>query len=75
MGYGLVTGITERSQVVVTRNYNVIANSHTPQFTTARTKSSESAVFTSRCLVTACKGGSSRTVPVPQLAASKSNSS
>jgi hypothetical protein len=37
------------------RNYRAIANSHTQQYITARTKSSGSSVFTSRCLVTASK--------------------
>jgi hypothetical protein len=32
-------------QIVTTSNYNAIANSHTQQFTTARTKSPQSAVF------------------------------
>jgi hypothetical protein len=49
------------------RNYSAIANSHTLQFTIARIKPSQSAIFTSRCLVTASNGGRSRTIPVPQL--------
>jgi hypothetical protein len=44
-GFGLVTGFIEHLQIVTTSNYNAIANSHTLQLTTARTKSSHSAVF------------------------------
>jgi hypothetical protein len=40
-------------QNVTTSNYNAIANSHTLQFTAARTESFVCRVFTSRCLVTA----------------------
>jgi hypothetical protein len=43
-GFGLVTGFIEPVQIVTTSNYNAIANSHTQQLTTARTKSSQSAV-------------------------------
>jgi hypothetical protein len=43
-GFGLVTGFTEHLQIVTTSNYSTIANSHTHlKFTTARTKSSQSA--------------------------------
>jgi hypothetical protein len=42
MGFGLVIGFIERLQIVTTSNYSVIANSHTLQFTTARTTSSQS---------------------------------
>jgi hypothetical protein len=40
-------------------NSSVIDSSHTQQFTTARTKFSQSAVITSRCLVAASNGGRS----------------
>jgi hypothetical protein len=40
----LVIGFVEHLQIVTTSNYRANANSHTPQFTTARTKSSQSAV-------------------------------
>jgi hypothetical protein len=43
-GFELVTGFTESLQIVTTCTYSAIANSHTLQFTTARTKSSQSAV-------------------------------
>jgi hypothetical protein len=44
-GFGLVIGyIIEHLQIVTTSNHSVIANSHTLPFTTARTKSSPSAV-------------------------------
>jgi hypothetical protein len=43
-GFGLVIGFTEQLQIVTTSNYSAIANSHTLKFTTARTKSSQSAV-------------------------------
>jgi superfamily I DNA and RNA helicase len=42
--FGLVVGFTEHLQNVITNNYSAIANSHTLQLTTARTKSSQSAV-------------------------------
>jgi hypothetical protein len=44
-GFGLVTGFTEHLQIVTTSNYSAVANSHTLQFTTARTNSSQSAMF------------------------------
>jgi hypothetical protein len=37
MGFGLVNGFTGHLQMVTTSNYSTIANSHTLQFTTART--------------------------------------
>jgi hypothetical protein len=39
-----VIGFIEHLQIVTTSNYCAIANSHTLQFTTARTKPSQSAV-------------------------------
>jgi hypothetical protein len=50
--FGLVIAFIEHLQIVTTRNYSAIANSHTQQFTAARTKSSVCCVFTSCCLVT-----------------------
>jgi hypothetical protein len=51
---GLVTGFIELLQIVTRRNYSAIANSYTLQFTTARTKFSQSSVSSTRCrLVTA----------------------
>jgi hypothetical protein len=44
MKFGLIIGFIEHLQVATTRNYNAIANSNTLQFTTTRTKSSQSAV-------------------------------
>jgi hypothetical protein len=44
MGFGFVIGFTEHSQIITTHNYSTIPNSHTLQFTTARTKSSQSTV-------------------------------
>jgi hypothetical protein len=44
MGFGLIIVFLEHLQIVTTSNCSTIANSHTPKFTTARTKSSESAV-------------------------------
>jgi hypothetical protein len=44
MGFGLVIGFIANLQIVTTSNYSAIANSHTLQFTTACTKSSQSAV-------------------------------
>jgi hypothetical protein len=45
MGLGLVIGFIEHLQIITTSNYSDIANSHTLQFTTTRTKSSQSAEF------------------------------
>jgi hypothetical protein len=42
--FGLVNGFTEHWQIVTTSNYSAISNSHTLQFTTARTKYSQPAV-------------------------------
>jgi hypothetical protein len=39
-----MTGFVEQLQIVTTNNYSAIANSHTLQFTTERTKSSQPAV-------------------------------
>jgi hypothetical protein len=44
MGFGLVIECIEHLQIVNTSNYNTSANSHTLQFITAHTKSSQSAV-------------------------------
>jgi hypothetical protein len=44
MGFELVIGFTDHLQDVTTSNYTAIANSHTPQFTTARTKPFRSTV-------------------------------
>jgi hypothetical protein len=52
-GFELVIGFIDQLQIGNTSNCTAIINSHTRQFITARTKSSKSAVFTSRCLVTA----------------------
>jgi hypothetical protein len=43
-GFGLVIGFIEHLQITATSNYGAIAESPTLQFTTARTKSSQSAV-------------------------------
>jgi hypothetical protein len=43
-GFGLVIGFIEHLQVITTSNYSAIANSHTQQFTTACSESSQSAV-------------------------------
>jgi hypothetical protein len=55
------------TQLVTTSNYSVITDSHTLQFTTARTNSSQSDVFTSRCLVTSSNGRRSPFLSVPEL--------
>jgi hypothetical protein len=44
MDYGLVIGFIEYLQIVTTSIYSAIANSHTPQFSTARTEFSQSAM-------------------------------
>jgi hypothetical protein len=41
-GFRLVVGFIEHLEIVTTSNYSAIANSHTLQFTTARTKPSQS---------------------------------
>jgi hypothetical protein len=51
LGFGLLIGFIEHLHIVTASNYSANANSHTLQFTTASMKSSQSAVFTSRCLV------------------------
>jgi hypothetical protein len=43
-GYGLLISFIGLLEIVTTVNYNAFANSHTPQFTTARTKCSQSVV-------------------------------
>jgi hypothetical protein len=45
MGFGLVIGFTDHFQIVTTSNDRAIANSHTLQLTTARTKSFQFAVL------------------------------
>jgi hypothetical protein len=42
--FGMVIGFIEHLQIVTTSNSSAIANSHTQQFTTARSKNSQSAV-------------------------------
>jgi hypothetical protein len=42
--FGLIAGVTEHLQMVTTSNYRANTNSYILQFTTARTKSSQSAV-------------------------------
>jgi hypothetical protein len=49
VGNELVVGFAGHLQIVTTRNYNIIANSHTLQITRALAKYSQS--FTSRSLV------------------------
>jgi hypothetical protein len=58
-----------------TSNYSTNVNSHTLQFTAAHTRSSQSAVFSSRSLVSTSNGRRFWTIPVPQLPASNSNTS
>jgi hypothetical protein len=43
-GFGLVIEFIEHLQIVTTSNYSAVANSHTLQFTTARTNCPQSAV-------------------------------
>jgi hypothetical protein len=45
MGFGLVIGFVEHLHIVTRSNYRTTVNSHTQHFTTACTKSSQSAVF------------------------------
>jgi hypothetical protein len=53
MGFGLIIGCIEHLQIVTITNHSAIANSHTLQFTTARTKLSQSATVFTGCLITA----------------------
>jgi hypothetical protein len=53
MGFKLVTGFIGLSKLVTTRNYSVIANSHTLQFIIAPINYSVCCVFTGCGLVTA----------------------
>jgi hypothetical protein len=79
--FGLVIGFIEHLQIVTTSNYSTISNSHTLQFTTVGTKSSQSAasspVVAQYRLPTADVplALGSRTILMPQLPASNSNSS
>jgi hypothetical protein len=60
MVFGVVIGFIDYLQIATTNNYSAITNAHTLQFTTARTKSSHSAVSSPVvCLVTASNGGRS----------------
>jgi hypothetical protein len=43
-GVGLVIGFIEHLQIVTTRNYSAVTNSHIQQLTIARTESPQSAV-------------------------------
>jgi hypothetical protein len=43
-GFGVIIGFIQHLQMVTTSNYNIIFNSHTLQFITPRTKSSQSAI-------------------------------
>jgi hypothetical protein len=58
MGFGLVIGFIDHIQIVVTSNYNAIANLHTLQIITAHAKPSQSA-STSRFPVTDLNNGDS----------------
>jgi hypothetical protein len=81
MGFGLEIEFTDHLQIVTTSNYSAIANSHTLQFTTASTKPSQSAAFlpviawSQLSMVDVSLTLGSPTVPMPQLPASKSDSS
>jgi hypothetical protein len=44
MGFGLVIGFIEHLEIVTTSNYSAVTKSYTLQFTTTRSKSSQSAV-------------------------------
>jgi hypothetical protein len=44
MGFGLIIGFIQHLQIIITSNCTAITNLDTLQFTTARTKSSQSAV-------------------------------
>jgi hypothetical protein len=62
--FGLVKGFIVHLQIVTTSNYSAIANSHILQFNTTLINSSQSAVFSSRCLVVTSNGGRS---PYPRF--------
>jgi hypothetical protein len=72
MGFGLVIGFIEQlyTQLITTSNCSAIANSHTLQFTTAPTKSSQCAVSSAVVwqqlpMVDVPVTQGSRTVPMP----------
>jgi hypothetical protein len=59
-GFGLDIGLIDHfnAQLIITLNYNAIANFHILQFTRAHSKSfAAHSVFTSNCLVTAPNNG------------------
>jgi hypothetical protein len=58
MGFGLEIGITDHLQIITINNYDIIANLHTLQITTAHIKPSQS-VFTSCFPVTDLNNGDS----------------
>jgi hypothetical protein len=81
MGFVMVTGFIEFLQKVTTSNYRAFANSRTQQFTTSRTRSSQPAVSSPVIVLLRLPTADvplplgSRTIAVPQLPASNSNSS
>jgi hypothetical protein len=44
MGFGFLIGFIKHLQFITTSNYSTVTNSHNLKFTTAHTKSSQSAV-------------------------------
>jgi hypothetical protein len=62
----LVAGFIDHLEIVPTSNYRAITNSHTLQFSTARTKCSQSLVVNSRCLLTASNNGRSHSSGFPE---------
>jgi hypothetical protein len=59
MGFGFVIGFIDHLQIITTSNCSAVTNSRTLQFTTARIKSSQSAVFIIHSVVTVSDGGRS----------------
>jgi hypothetical protein len=58
-GFGLGIAFIDHLQVVTTNNYNITADFHTLQLTSAHAESFYSVVFTSRSLVAASNSGDS----------------
>jgi hypothetical protein len=62
-GFGLEMGFIDHIQVVTTSNHNTIAFFNILEITTAHANSFQSAVFTSRSLVTDSNSGDTSTAP------------
>jgi hypothetical protein len=64
-GSELIIGFTDHLQIVTTTNHSAIADLHNLHISRARNKPSQSAVFTSRCLVATSNDGRSSYYGLP----------